>query len=585
MTIPLRLRHRQQEPSHGALLRLSARNGRHVVTSFATSLGVQLRDALAGHYSAQIAKLAGLSSAEVAWWSPLISAQNRLVTIAGEVLSLGDWSIARRRHCPECLLADVIEAEALGIPADWLASHRSIWDVRSIAACPQHGAALVDACYACGTPFGWRDPFRLICRNCRADLTARSTSLEDPLGRYVAARLGVGQSERPAVLDDLSLRHAVRLCGKLGRAGLDGMSQRNTAGVPTLDFGTEGFRRALAGPFALTDILDRLLARRAGNTADGLGAAYGWLHNEWLGTEDPTSQVYRKVMRDHAVANGIIAADEERLGASPPPTINLKQAAAGAGVAAERMRRILGQAGAIPSGSRRGVSFVLDPTVLALAGRPRGAIRRAARETLGIGRSALMGLVEAGMLDMSEEDSFRASAARLMAAVDRQLCAGSEPSGTSPLHVAAVAASVPISRVVKELLQGCIPAWRTGDASGLAAIGVRTDDLCPLRAKTDGFTGVTAAQALGVHQDCVRSLIRDETLAKGENGLISEAAVEKFKSDYVVGSELARRCGCRPARLVADLARAGIHPVWPLATHRQAIFRRSDVQAQKRALH
>lgn len=466
MTIPLRLRQRQQEPGHGALLRLSARNGRHGVSSFATSLGVQLRYALAGHNSAQIAKLAGLSSVAVAWWSPVISAPDRLVTIAGEVLSLGDWSIARRRHCPECLLADAIEAEALGIPADWLASHRSIWDVRSIAACPQHGASLVDACHACGTPLGWRDPFRLICRNCRADLTARPTSLDDPLGRYVAARLGVGQSERQAVLDDLPLRHAVRLCGKLGRAGLDGMSHRNTAGVPALEFGTEGFRRALAGPFALNDILDRLLSRRAGNAADGLGAAYGWLHNEWLGTEDPTSQVYRKVMRDHAVANGVIAADEERLGASPPPTINLKQAAAGAGVAAERMRRILGRAGAIPSGSRRGVSFTLDPTVLALAGRPRGAIRRAARETLGIGRSALMGLVEAGMLDMSDEHNFRESAARLMAAVDRQICAGSEPSGTSPLYVAAVAASVPISRVVKVLLQGCIPAWRTGDAPG-----------------------------------------------------------------------------------------------------------------------
>lgn len=585
MMIPLRLRYRRQEPGHGALLRLSARHSRHDVSSFATSLGVQLRYALAGHYSAQIAELAGLSSAAVAWWSPVISTSDRLVTISGEVLSLGDWSIARRRHCPECLLDDISEAQALGLPADWLASHRSIWDVRSIAACPQHGAALVDACHACGTPLGWRDPFRLICRNCRADLTARSTSLDDPLGRYVAARLGVGQSERPAVLDDLPLRHAVRLCGKLGRAGLDGMSQRNTAGVPALEFGTEGFRRALAGPFALTDVLDRLLARRAGNAADGLGAAYGWLHNDWLGTEDPTSEVYRKVMRDHAVANGVIAADEERLGASPPPTINLKQAAAGAGVAIERMRRILSRAGAIPAGSRRGVSFALDPAVLGLAGKPRGAVRRAARETLGVGRPALEGLAKAGMVDISDEDSFRATAGKLMAAVERQVCEGSAPRGTSSLSVATVAASVPMSRVVEKLLQGCIPAWRTGNASGLAAIVVRSADLCPLRARSDGFSGVLAAQALGVHPECVRALIRDETLLRGEDGLISEAALEKFKSDYVVGSELARERGRAPARLVADLAEAGIHPVWPLATHRQVIFRRSDLSGRGRTLH
>ncbi len=577
MTIPLRLRSRPQEPGHGALLRLAARNGRQVVSSFATTLGVQLRDALAGRYAEQIAELAGLSSAAVAWWSPVVSAPHRLVTIAGEVLSLGDWSIARRRHCPVCLLADVIEAQTLGLPAEWLASHRSIWDVRSIAACPHHGVALVDSCHACGTPLGWRDPHRLACSDCRADLTVPSARLDDPLGRYVAARLGVGQSERPSVLENLPLQHAVRLCGKLGRAGLDGAPHKNTAGVPTLEFGTEGFRRAIAGPEELTDILDRLLARRTGNTADGLGAAYGWLHNSWLGTEDPTTAAYRKVLRQHAVANGVIAADEERLGVSVPPTINLKQAAAGAGVAVERMRRILVRAGAIPPGSRRGVSFALDPSVVAMADRPKGAIRRAARETLGVGRPALIGLAGAGMLDMSDEDSFRASASTLMAAVNRQVCAGSAPCGATPLPVATVAAKIAMSRVVEVLLQGCIPAWRNGDAPGFAAIVVRTADLCPLRARPDGFTGVAAAQVLGVHPECIRALIRDETLLREEDGLISAAALAKFKSVYAVGSQIAKERRRSPASLVAELAEADIRPVWSLSTHRQAIFRRSDL--------
>lgn len=585
MTIPLRLRARPEEPGHGALLRLSARNGRHIVTSFATSLGVQLRDALAGRDAARIAELSGLSPTAVAWWSPVVSAPDRLVTIAGEELSLGDWSIARRRHCPECLLADVGEAQRLGLPGDWLASHRSIWDVRSIAACPEHGVALIDSCHACSAPLGWRDARRLACPNCRADLTAPSTPLDDPLGRYVAARLGVGRSERPTVLEDLPLRHAVRVCGKLGRAGLDAAPENSTAGVPALEFAVEGFRRAAAGRAGLDDVLDRLLARRAADAADGLGGAYGWLHDEWLGTDDPTTAAYRHVLRDHAVANGVIAPDEERLGASPPPTINLTQAAAGAGVAIERMRRMLDDAGAIPPGSRQGVSFALDPAVVALAGRRKGAIRRAAKEVLGVGRSALTGLAEAGLVDLSDEDGFRTSALRLIASVGRQLCAGSAPGGTSSLPVATVAASVPMSRVIEVLLQGCIPAWGDGDGEGLAAILVRTADLCPLRARPDGYTGVAAAQSLGLHPECVRALIRDGTLVRGGDGLIAGPDLEAFRSAYVVGGELAREWGRSPARLVADLADAGIRPAWPLATHRQAIFCRSDLPGPVGTLH
>lgn len=585
MTIPLRLRARSQEPGHGVLLRLSARNGRHVVTSFATSLGLKFRDALAGRDAARIAELAGLSPTAVGWWSPVVSAPDRLVTVAGEELSLGDWSIARRRHCPECLLADVGEAQRLGLPGDWLASHRSIWDVRSIAACPEHGVALVDACHACAAPLGWRDARRLACPNCRADLTVPSKPLYDPLGRYVAARLGVGRSERPAVLEDLPLRHAVRLCGKLGRAGLDAAPENSTAGVPAIEFAVEGYKRAAAGATGLDDVLDRLLARRAGDAADGLGGAYGWLHDEWLGTDDPTAPAYRAALRRHAVANGVIAADEQRLGARPPPTINLTQAASEAGVAIERMRRALDDAGAIPPGSRRGVSFALDPAVVALAGRRRGAIRRAARELLGVGRSALMGLAEAGLVDLSDEDRFRASAGRLMADVGRQLCAGSPPSGTSSLPVATVAASVPMSRVVEALMQGCIPAWRDGDGDGLAGIAVRAADLCPLRARPDGYTGVAAAQSLGLHPECVRALLRGGSLVRGADGLIAAADLEAFRSAYVVGGELARERGRSPARLVADLADAGIHPAWPLATHRQAIFRRSELPGAGATLH
>jgi hypothetical protein len=548
-----------------------------MVTSFATSIGVQLRAALAGREVALIAELAGLSLNATTWWSPVVAPADRIVSIAGEELSLGDWSVATRRHCPECLRADAEEAKARKLPADWLASHRSWWDVRSIAACPEHGVALIDACPSCSSPLGWRDAHRLVCPSCRGDLIIASSPLDDPLGRYVAARLGIGRSDRPTVLEDLPLRQAVRLCGKLGRAGCGGPPESSTAGVPSHALGIEGFRRAQMGVAALDDVLDRALARRSCSGPDGLGGAYGWLHDEWLGTDDPTAAPYKEALRRHAVAHGVIAEDEERLGAVTPPTINLTHAAAEAGVAFTRMRRALDDAGAIPAGSRRGVSFALDPDVVQLLGKPRGAVRRAAREVLGIGRTALIGLARAGHLDLADEEAFRASAGTLMAAVDRQLCAGRAPLGLTPITTATVSASVSMSRMIEAVLQGCIPAWRWEVGVGLAGVLVRAIDLPPLRSRPDGFTGVAAARSLRLHQECVRALIRDGTLNRDPDGLIAPTSINEFRATYVSGSELARVRGCSPASLVARLAEEGVRPAWPVATHRQALFRRSDL--------
>ena len=203
---------------------------------------------------------------------------------------------------------------------------------------------------------------------------------------------------------------------------------------------------------------------------------------------------------------------------------------------------------------------------------------------LGVGRTALRGLAEAAMVNLADEKRFRASATTLLASLDQKICAGSAPAGASPLPVSAVAAAVPMSRVVEMLAQNCIPAWRGSQGVGLSAIVVRTADLCPLRAHTGGFTGVAAARALGLHQDCVRALIRDGTLARGSDGLIAGATLERFRATYVVGGDLARGMSCSPVRLIAKLAETGVKPAWPLSTHRQAIFRRSDLSMADRIL-
>ena len=190
----------------------------------------------------------------------------------------------------------------------------------------------------------------------------------------------------------------------------------------------------------------------------------------------------------------------------------------------------------------------------------------------------MAGLSQSGHLDLTDEETLRTSATKLLSAVARELCAGAPPGGVARLQVATVAASVPLPRVVEALLQGCIPAWRARDGVGLAGILVRTVDLVSLRARADGgFTGVTAARSLGLHQECVRALTRGGLLPRDVDGLIPSEAVKEFQATYVAGGELARARGCSPTRLIEELAAEGIHPAWPLASHRQAVFRRADL--------
>lgn len=87
--LPLRLQSRASEPAHGVLARLAARHGEANAGAFAASIGINLRDVLAGRHAAEIAELAGLDGAEVERWLPRIE-QGRIVRLMGEAIALGD---------------------------------------------------------------------------------------------------------------------------------------------------------------------------------------------------------------------------------------------------------------------------------------------------------------------------------------------------------------------------------------------------------------------------------------------------------------------------------------------------------------
>lgn len=98
---------------------------------------------------------------------------------------------------------------------------------------------------------------------------------------------------------------------------------------------------------------------------------------------------------------------------------------------------------------------------------------------------------------------------------------------------------------------------------------------------------VQASEHLGVKQEVAYALIRlglleaDETrLGRRTVTTLSTEQVQRFHSNYVLASELARACGRSPKAVVAALAAEGVTEIAGpnRGNCRQVVFARADVE-------
>ena len=295
-------------------------------------------------------------------------------------------------------------------------------------------------------------------------------------------------------------------------------------------------------------------------------------------SEEPSIERVRLILFKHAVNHGVISPDEPRLGNDPPHTLSMTQSANLMGVGYERARKLAGEAGLIPRGSRRSVAFTIDPDALEKLHLSVNAqlSSKSAWSILCTGKLQLIDLVENGLLVRKSKGGIdRASLDRLMDRLIRQCCGGSRPSGLSSLAIAARNASVPLWRICQAALEGVIPCWQT-DGDGLSQFVVRVSDVLMLRETPRGPSIEATARRLGIHSDCARALARCGTFSD-DAGQLSLQKIDLFERDFVIGSQVARECGCSSRALIQRLGNLGLLPAFDLTTHRQAIYRRSDL--------
>lgn len=585
--LPLRLRLVMGEPGHGALMRLAGRNGEARAGWFATSLGLDHREVLAGHHVATIAARAGLDPDELARFSPSIDAPTRTVLLGGQEVALGDWSTSSRRACAGCCAKDEEEARVTGREVDWVVAHRAFLDVRSIGRCPIHRLLLYDCCPGCGAALLWsRAPLGACPQGCRLSRFNFRSDLDVGLDRYLAARVGFGPAVVMPLLDGLSYRRVAQLLERVGRLELLGWTRRLARQTPEADAlaRRRGFVMVGDWPASLYRALDGILraASEAAGVEDGIIARYGWVYPDWLAVEDDeVVALVAPIVRGHAVSNGVVARDEPMLGHRPPPTISLTAAARLGGMSLKRTRALLESAGVIPDGSRRGVAFALEPTAVAAtttARKTMGLTREGAAGLLGTSRSRVADLLRAGLLEHEGRHVAASSIETLLRLLRSKHRSQPAPPSAVALPRACRGRGVPLAEACTAIVAGRLAVWGPQVEADLGMLLVRPEDLGTPRCQ---LSLAAAARRLGVHTQCMGQLVRAGAVARSDDGGVDAASLELFARLYVPASAVAVASGRAARPLIVDLRRDGVLPRFGPPDFRQTIYLRAALAGRR----
>lgn len=575
--LPLTIRSRADEPAHAALVRLATRCGARNVQSFARSIGFSVRDLREGRNVEQFASIAGVDPKLLCWNSAAFDAADRRVQLCRSDLLLGDWSLRCRRWCTSCLRDDCEEAAALGVPAAWWATSRSWWDIRSVTGCALHGEALLDRCWRCGQSQPWQGC--LFYCSCGADLLRTcGDPHSSPSSEYILGRLSYLKPQTIPLLDALPLSDAIRVLELLGAARIrHRLVKPRRSEAERREDRSYGHEIVCLWPDSFSALMDHWLEDRPPFHAAGLTAAYGWIYTDLADGKMPGgfAEQLSPVLREHAVRNGLMAQDEARLGSVPKTTISGKEAARIVGSSYETTRRKLEEAGSIPTGSRRGVRFVLDPMDVLRLKRPP---RRPIQLMLGVGRKQSRAvrrhIAQAAGVSSLDEDHVRSWLNRLQRRASPALT-----GSLTPLPKACRNMSVSLTTACDGIAAGLIETqWCEVEGVGLNAVLVRQDDLRNLRPPSERICIEEAARTYGVHHEAARFLARTGAFGTPtDDGRLARRGVADFFARHVTAAELAHRRETSSRALQARFATVGILPRYGPPDCRQTIFARADL--------
>ncbi|MCB5175918.1 TniQ family protein [Microvirga lenta] len=531
----------------------------------------------------------------------------QVFSLNGQVLRPMSLFRSRVRVCLSCLAEDL---DSRSGPDRLRPYGRAAWTLASVRTCARHGLALTCLPVPDAKP-GVPDFAAAVQANWAMITTERIKGEELPASPFEADLLARMWGHAPTVpmLDGLPWYAIARACEMVGAVSLHGPRVRRSrlSEMQWRAAGDEGYRIAVAGDEAFTNLLTRLRdqvqAVEDGRPRRKFGRLYEWLSSE---EKDPAYAAIRDRIARHLIATTAIGPGDEIFGmpVAERRLHSIRTLAQETGEHPKRLRKLLLRHGLIDDDSRA----LSDDRVVFLAGAAAnlalevsGALSlKRAGHYLNAPRVQMALLHEAGLIQplsgkgselrpmfaRAELDCFLA---RLLA--DAELVTA-PLEGMATIPDAAKRANCSAREIVTAIFEGRLSfVGQRTDTRGYLSVLVDVEEVrAAVRRPDHGSLSLRAVERrLGVHTSAIRGLIEGGHLAteiavnpvnRCPQTVVTEAEMTRFETETVTLSRLARERQQSREALQRMLAARGIKPAIVIeAAKRTLLFRRDAVPA------
>jgi hypothetical protein len=529
----------------------------------------------------------------------------QVFSINGEALRPMSLCRSRVRVCLSCLAEDLATRSG---PDRLRPYGRAAWTLTSVRTCARHGLALTCLPAPNGRP-GVPD-FAAAVQVDWATITAGRIKGEEmpasPFEEYLLARLW-GQAPTVPMLDGMPWYAVARACEMVGAVSLHGPRVRRSrlSEMQWRAAGDEGYRIAVAGDEAFTDLLTRLRdqvqAVEDGRPRRKFGRLYEWLSSE---EKDPAYAAIRDKIAHHLIATTAVGPGDEIFGkpVAARRLHSIRTLAQETGEHPKRLRKLLLRHGLIGEDSRDlSDDRVVFPTSAAagLALEVTGALSlKRAGHYLNAPRVQMALLHEAGFLQPLAGKGLALRPAFARVELDRflaRLLSDAEPVtaptvGLATIPEAAKRANCSAQEIVTAILERSLAfVGQRTDTRGYLSVLVSVDEVrAAVRRPDHGSLSLrTVERRLGVHTSAVQGLIAGGYLAteiainpvnRCPQTIVTETEMTRFESETVTLSRLAQERHQSRETMRRMLAAQGIEPAIVIeAAKRTLLFRRESV--------
>ncbi|MBD2746620.1 TniQ family protein [Microvirga sp. BT688] len=512
---------------------------------------------------------------------------------------------SRVRVCLACLAEDL---DTRSGPDRLRPYGRAAWTLASVRTCARHGLKLT-CLPAPGERPGVPDFAAAVQANW-ATITAGRIKGEElptsPFEAYLLARIW-GDALNVPMLEELPWYAAARACEMIGAVSLYGPRVRRSrlTELQWREAGHEGYRIAVAGDGAFTDLLTRLRnqvqAVKDGQPRRKLGRLYEWLSSE---AKDPAYAPIRTRIASHLIATTAVGPGDEIFGkpVAERRMHSIHTLSQETGEHPKRLRKLLLRQGLIGEDN---CSLSDDQVVFpasaaaSLALEVTGALSlKRAGHYLNAPRMQMTLLHESGLIRPLAAKGSELRPVFARAELDgflARLMADAKPvtarlEGTATIPEAAKRANCSAREIVTAVLERHLSfiGQRTGTRGYLSVLVNVEEVRAAVRRPDHGSLSLRDVERrLGVHTSAVKGLIAGGHLASGTavnpvnrcpQTVVTEAEMTRFESETVTLSRLALERHQSREALRRMLAARGIKPAIVIeAAKRTLLFRRDTV--------